>query len=65
VVERVAPAFAAVVEERAVGSDPALEAYRREIPVLLLGAREVARHRISEADLRERLIGLGLMPSAR
>ncbi len=60
VVDRVAPAFDLPVEERDLASDPAFAVYRLEIPVLLLGEREVARHRISEAELRERLIGLGL-----
>jgi hypothetical protein len=44
------------VEERDVRSDPELDAlYRNDIPVLLLGGREVARHRATAADLRARL----------
>jgi hypothetical protein len=34
--------------------------YRLEIPVLLLGDQEVARHRVNEDALRERLSSLGL-----
>lgn len=42
--------------ERDVREDPELERlYRFEIPVLLLGQRELGRHRISETALRERL----------
>ena len=42
--------------ERDVRSDPELDAlYRHDIPVLLLGGREVARHRVSAADQRARL----------
>ncbi len=45
--------------ERDVREDPALERrYLFEIPVLLLGDRELARHRASTAELRERLGGL-------
>jgi hypothetical protein len=44
------------LEERDVTSDPELEAlYRNDIPVLLLGGREVARHRSTAAHLRARL----------
>jgi hypothetical protein len=48
-------------EEKDVSEDPDLE--RRfvfEIPVLLLGTQEIARHRVSEADLRTRLAALGI-----
>ncbi len=42
--------------ERDVREDPELEKrYVLEIPVLLLAGREVARHRVTEAELRERL----------
>ena len=37
-----------------------LRRYALEIPVLVLGDAEVARHRISEAELRSRLSELGL-----
>jgi len=59
VVERVAPAFAATVVEKDVRDDPELERrYVFEIPVLLAGPREVARHRIDEPELRRRLAEL-------
>jgi hypothetical protein len=46
--------------ERDVREDPELERrYHLEIPVLLWGDREVARHRVTEADLRRRLHELG------
>lgn len=45
--------------ERDVREDPELERrYRFEIPVLLLGERELGRQRISESELRERLARL-------
>ena len=45
--------------ERDVREDPALERrYLFEIPVLLLGVAEVARHRAGTAELRERLRAL-------
>lgn len=44
------------VDERDVRSDPELDAlYRSDIPVLLLGEREVARHHVTAALLRARL----------
>jgi len=44
------------LEERDVRTDPELDAlYGHDIPVLLWEGREVARHRISAADLRARL----------
>jgi hypothetical protein len=44
------------LQEADVRSDSELEAlYRLDIPVLLLGGREVARHRADAADLRRRL----------
>jgi hypothetical protein len=44
------------LEEADIRSDPELDAlYRWDIPVLLLGGREVARHRTDPADLRRRL----------
>jgi hypothetical protein len=58
-VERVAPAFAATIVEKDVRDDPDLERrYVFEIPVLLVGPREIARHRIDEAELRRRLAEL-------
>jgi hypothetical protein len=45
-----------------VRSDPEWHRlYRYEIPVLLWDGREVARHRVSEAELQERLRQLGLV----
>lgn len=42
--------------ERDVRDDPALERrYLLEIPVLLLGDVELARHRVTETELRVRL----------
>jgi len=54
--ERVAGDFGARIEDVDIRSDVDLE--RRnllEIPVLLLGRRELARHRVEEAELRRRL----------
>jgi len=46
--------------ERNVTEDPELERrYVFEIPVLLAGDHEVARHRVGETELRERLAALG------
>jgi hypothetical protein len=46
--------------ERNIDEDPALlRRYRFEIPVLLLGETELARHRTSEAELRAKLLELG------
>ena len=56
VVSPVAAELGLTLAERDVRSDPELDAlYRNDIPVLLLGGREVARHRVSAADLRARL----------
>ncbi len=61
VVERVLVEGGAELVERDVREDPELERrYRLEIPVLLWGDREVARHRVTEVDLRRRLSELGL-----
>jgi len=64
VVEKVLPEFAATLEERNVlETDPETRArYVYEIPVLLLAGREIGRHRIDEADLRQRLIEAGVSP---
>jgi hypothetical protein len=44
------------LDERDVRADPELDAlYGRDIPVLLLAGREVARHRVTAEDLRGRL----------
>ena len=59
VVSPVAAELRLTLAERDVRSDPELDAlYRNDIPVLLLGGREVARHRVSAADLRARLRSL-------
>jgi hypothetical protein len=61
VVERVLPEFDARLEERDVREDPRLEArYVFEIPVLRLGERELARHRVTDEELRRLLRGAGL-----
>ena len=60
VVEEVAGELGIAFVERDVRDDPELERrYLLEIPVLLMGARVVARYRITPAELRERLAGLG------
>jgi len=59
VVPPVAAELGLALAERDVRSDPELDAlYRNDIPVLLLGGREVARHRVTAADLRARLRSL-------
>ena len=61
VVERVLPEYDAVLEERDVRADPGTRRlYALEIPVLMLGAREVLRHRATVDELRERLAAAGL-----
>jgi hypothetical protein len=46
-----------------VGEDPELERrYLLEIPVLLLGEAEIARHRTTADELRRRLIRAGITP---
>ena len=56
VAEPVARALGLPFDERDVRSDPELDAlYGLDIPVLLLGGREVARHRVDAAALRIRL----------
>jgi hypothetical protein len=60
VVSPVAAELGLALAERDVRSDPELDAlYGNDIPVLLLGGREVARHRVSAADLRKRLREMG------
>jgi hypothetical protein len=49
--------------ERDVRDDPDWERrYLWEIPVLLLGGREVARHRLTADELRRRLAAGGFSP---
>jgi glutaredoxin-like protein DUF836 len=56
VVAPVAAELGLALSERDVRSDPEIDAlYRHDIPVLLLDGREVARHRVTAADLRARL----------
>jgi hypothetical protein len=63
VARRVAAGLQATVVERDVRQDADLHArYRNDIPVLLLGSQEVVRHRVSEADLKTRLLALGVRP---
>lgn len=55
----VAPAFELRLEEVDVRDHPDLERrYLFEIPVLLLGTREVVRHRTTREELRSRLTQL-------
>ena len=57
--EAVAPGLGLTVEDVDVGEDAELERrYLFEIPVLLLGTHEVARHRATREELRERLTQL-------
>jgi hypothetical protein len=56
VIERVLPAYDAVLEERDVRADPETKRrYALEIPVLLLDGQEVLRHRATADELRARL----------
>ncbi|HSD30005.1 MAG TPA: glutaredoxin family protein [Vicinamibacteria bacterium] len=56
VVERTLRGSALRLVEVDVRDHPDLEKrYVFEIPVLLLGEREIARHRVTEAELRRRL----------
>jgi hypothetical protein len=56
VVERVLARRGGALVERNVRDDrELLRRYRNEIPVLLLGDRELVRHRVTEAELVERL----------
>jgi hypothetical protein len=60
VVRRVITPQTSLVEAD-VRSDPGwLQQYRYDIPVLLCDGREIARHRVTEADLRARLAAAGL-----
>jgi hypothetical protein len=58
VVEAVAPALGFTLSERDVRERDEWKPYRVEIPVLLAGEREVARHRIDAAELERRLRAL-------
>ena len=61
VARRAAAGLDATVVEQDVREDPALHAlYGNDIPVLLLGSREVVRHRVNETDLRTRLLAMGV-----
>jgi Glutaredoxin-like domain (DUF836) len=56
---RVLEGRGASLEFKDVRDDPEAERrYRYDIPVLLLGQREIARHRVTEAELRRRLDAL-------
>jgi hypothetical protein len=60
------PALGARLVEKDIREDPALERrYFLEIPVLLYGDREIARYRITAAELRERLRAAGFPFPAR
>jgi len=62
VARRATAGLQATIVERDVREDPSLhERYRNDIPVLLLDGDEVARHRVTEAELRARLLGLGVL----
>jgi glutaredoxin len=59
--DEVLPHQGVEVQERNVDEDPELKrVYGDEIPVLLLGDREVVRHRVTAEDLRRRLARMGL-----
>ena len=61
VVRRAIAGLDATLVERDVRDDPKTYArYRYEIPVLLFGDTELARHRVDESDLRARLLSLGV-----
>lgn len=63
VIEPVLRDYGATLVVRDIGEDAALARYRFEIPVLLLDGREVARHRLTAGELRERLARLGVAPA--
>ena len=60
VVEGVVAGLDAALVEEDVRSDPGWRHYRLEIPVLLLDGTEIARHRVSEEELRRLLATRGL-----
>ena len=58
IVEKLALELGHSFRERDVTGDPELERrYVLEIPVLLMDGREIARHRVTEVELRGRLTG--------
>jgi hypothetical protein len=60
-VESVLPEFGVALTQKDVREDPETERlYLLDIPVLLLGDREVARHRVTAEELRRKLVALGL-----
>jgi hypothetical protein len=61
VVERLLKGSAAQLAERNIEDDPELlRLYLLEIPVLLLGGDEIARHRIDATELKSRLRARGI-----
>ena len=61
VTRRVLGSLQAELVKQDVRDDPELNRrYARDIPVLLLDGREVARHRVDEAELLSRLVELGV-----
>ncbi len=66
VARRAAAGLHATVVERDVREDAELYArYRDDIPVLLVDGREAARHRVTEPELRRRLLALGVAARPR
>ncbi len=64
VVAGVLPRYQARLDERDIRDDPELERrYLLEIPVLLAGDREVARHTVTHEQLVERLDALLARPA--
>ena len=64
VVAPVAAALGFILVERDVREDPELKRrYALEIPVLLAGEVEIARHRTTADELRPRLTGLIANPN--
>ena len=50
------------VIKKDIRQDPELDRrFRFEIPLLLLGDMEIARHRVTEVQLRDRLARLGIL----
>jgi hypothetical protein len=57
----VLPEFGVSLVEKDVRDDPeTARLYLLDIPVLLLGEREIARHSVTAADLRRRLAELAI-----
>jgi hypothetical protein len=60
VIDRALAATPVRVVEKDVREDPELRRrYLNDIPVLLIGEREVARHRLTESELLQRLSEMG------